>query len=355
MTGGGTSFKVHLVARGFVATKTATIVEGLDSAEPSGAGLADLTSFQRSSSYWRSVLSQIEFSYVPIRMSRRRNKSGGRTVRQSLEEYGRGIAGGLLFSLPLLYTMEVWRAGFATDPEVLLAYLGLTLVLLLAYNRYAGLRRDASWTEVAIDSVEEAGIGFVLSAVILYLLGQIDATMPWSEMLGKVIVESMTVAIGISVGTAQLGGESKDVGTSDNVGGHDEPDNPDTVAQLVLAFCGAILFAGNIAPTDEVVVIAVETSTVRLIGLLVLSLFISGVIMYYSGFIGADRYIRGKGMLFILGGTMACYATALAASALMLWFTHGFRGESMLMGVSQIIVLGFPASLGASAGRLLIQ
>jgi putative integral membrane protein (TIGR02587 family) len=288
-------------------------------------------------------------------MGRRQQSLGSRTVRQSLEEYGRGLAGGLLFSLPLLYTMEVWHAGFATSPGMLLAYLGLTLVLLLAYNRYAGLRRDASWTEVAIDSVEEAGLGIVLSAIVLYLVGQIDKGMPWSEILGKIIIESMTVAVGISVGSAQLGGESRDVGTSDGVGGNDDPKHPDTAAQLVFAFCGAILFAGNIAPTDEVMAIAMETSIPRLMGLSLLSMLISAVIMFYSGFIGADRIVRRGGVLFTLGGTMACYAVALAASALMLWFTHGFRDESMLMAVSQIIVLGFPASLGASAGRLLIQ
>lgn len=33
----------------------------------------------------------------------------------SLQEYARGIAGGLIFSLPLLYTMEVWWAGFITN------------------------------------------------------------------------------------------------------------------------------------------------------------------------------------------------------------------------------------------------
>jgi len=31
-----------------------------------------------------------------------------RSTAESLQEYGRGIAGGLMFSIPLLYTMEVW-------------------------------------------------------------------------------------------------------------------------------------------------------------------------------------------------------------------------------------------------------
>ena len=35
-----------------------------------------------------------------------------RTIAESLNEYGRRIAGGLMFSLPLIYTMEIWWVGF---------------------------------------------------------------------------------------------------------------------------------------------------------------------------------------------------------------------------------------------------
>ena len=42
------------------------------------------------------------------------------TIQESLSEYGRGIAGGFLFSLPLLFTMEVWQAGLTISPLRLL-------------------------------------------------------------------------------------------------------------------------------------------------------------------------------------------------------------------------------------------
>jgi len=54
-----------------------------------------------------------------------------RTVSQSLREYARGVAGGLLFSLPLLYTMEVWWAGFVAHPWRLALYVAGTFLLLL--------------------------------------------------------------------------------------------------------------------------------------------------------------------------------------------------------------------------------
>src|ERR687897_1375081 len=120
-----------------------------------------------------------------------------RTVNESLREYGRGVAGGLLFSLPLLYTMEVWHAGFTMPPHRQLVYVLLALVLLLGYNRYAGLHPDSTWAEVAIDSIEEMGIGLLLSAVVLLLLGRITPGQDLGEVVGRIVVEAVTVAIGV--------------------------------------------------------------------------------------------------------------------------------------------------------------
>ena len=82
-----------------------------------------------------------------------------------------------MFSLPLLYTMEMWWAGFTSQPERLLLYIAATFALLIGYNRYAGMRQDASWVEVAIDSVEEMGLGLVTAGLMLFLLGRITSEM----------------------------------------------------------------------------------------------------------------------------------------------------------------------------------
>ncbi|MBW3537739.1 MAG: TIGR02587 family membrane protein, partial [Actinobacteria bacterium] len=44
------------------------------------------------------------------------------------QDLARGIAGGLLFGVPLLYTMEVWWLGGTTSPPRMLVILGVTLV-----------------------------------------------------------------------------------------------------------------------------------------------------------------------------------------------------------------------------------
>ena len=292
--------------------------------------------------------------------------AAGRAPRASLEEYGRGIAGGLLFSLPLLYTMELWWAGFVAHPARLLLYVLSTFVLLLAYNRYAGLREGTSLSEVAIDSIEELGLGLVLSAFILWMLGRINFQTPPLEIMGQIIIEAMIVAIGISVGTAQLGADTGDSGStqcsnqSADEAQKDEPENQldeesNFLQQVVIAMCGAILIAANIGPTEEIVLIAVEASPSKLLFIALFSLALSVLILNFSGFRGAKQFVSHRGSFGIFCGAMITYAVAITASGAICWFFGRFDGASLEIISAQTIVLAFPATLGASAGRLLLQ
>jgi putative integral membrane protein (TIGR02587 family) len=287
---------------------------------------------------------------------KRDSRTDGRKqpVGQSLREYARGVAGGLLFSLPLLYTMEVWWAGFIARPLHLLFYFAAGFLLLFGYNRYAGLHEDASWLEVAFEAVEEMGLGLLLAAVFLWLLGQIDSEMPFPEILGKIVVEGVTAAIGVSVGSAQLGGNGEGEERHQGMSGRE---TPGILGQLVLAACGAVLFASNVAPTEEIVMIAFESSPEKILGLALLSLLLGGIILFSSGFRGSKRLApdEHRGAFTILSRTVVNYAVALVVSGFILWFFGRFDGVPVSMCAAQMIVLGVAASLGASAGRLLVQ
>jgi putative integral membrane protein (TIGR02587 family) len=287
----------------------------------------------------------------------RRAASDERTLDRALREYARGILGGLLFSLPLLYTMEVWWAGFIARPSVLLVYLLAGFLLLFGYNRYAGLHEDASWGDVAFEAVEEMGLGLLVSAGILWLTGQIDGGMPLAELLGKVVVEGVTAAIGVSVGAAQLGGNSGGgKGSTDGQGmrGRDDEESQGLPGQVVLGICGAVLFASNVAPTEEIVQIAAESTLWRMLGLALLSFVLGGVILFYSDFTGSKPLRFGDQLGTVLSLSVINYAVALAASAFILWFFGRFEGVSPIMGLAQTVTLGVASSLGASAGRLLL-
>ncbi|MBW4663668.1 MAG: TIGR02587 family membrane protein [Chroococcus sp. CMT-3BRIN-NPC107] len=279
-----------------------------------------------------------------------------RSIGRSLQEYLRGIAGGVMFSLPLLYTMEVWWAGFTMNPLRLLLYVLATFTLLLGYNRYAGLRCDFTTLEVAIDSVEEMGLGMAISAVVLWLLGQITTTMPGSEVAGKIIIESMTVAIGVSVGTAQLGGskDNGDTGMEDKL----TPfllENSDLMPQVAIATCGAVLFAANVAPTEEIIIIATQTTTFKLVGMAILSMVFGSLILFYSDFSGTQSFTKSRGIKTVFGSAVITYAIALLVSAAILWVFGRFDDTSAIVCLSETVVLGLAATLGASAGRILLQ
>lgn len=271
------------------------------------------------------------------------------TTAESLQEYGRGVGGGFLFSLPLLYTMEVWGASFTIPPgRLALAVLG-TLLLLCGYNLFAGLRHDSTISEVLIDSVEELGIGLALSAALLYALNRFPAEASTHEILALIVLEGLFVAIGVSVGTAQLSSS-----TDENAGGP-QGRHQTIWSEIVLAVCGAVLIAANIAPTEEIQQLASEMRTLQLVATMAVSMALAGALLFYSDFKGSGRFAGERPFLHVAHGSGITYAAALFASAALLWFFGRFAGHGAALNAAQTVVLGLPGTLGAAAGRLLLR
>lgn len=275
------------------------------------------------------------------------SRRGGPTTADSLREYARGLGGGLLFSLPLLFTMEIWQAAFTIPPLRLLAGLCGTFILLCGYNAFAGLRHDSSVFEVAIDSVEELGLGIATSAGFLALLGPLDDGLSLTEMLPKILLGGMFVAVGFSVGTAQLGIPTKDRG--ERQGRH-----AGLCSEIVLAGCGAFLIAANVAPTEEILLLGTSASLWQLLAMLAASLGIGALLLHHSHFLGSSRFAGSSRRDVLLGSVITC-GVALATAAALLWFFGRFEGHPLEVGVAQVLVLSMPATLGAAAGRLLLR
>jgi putative integral membrane protein (TIGR02587 family) len=290
-----------------------------------------------------------------ISAPRTATQARSRSIAKSFQEYARGVAGGLLFSLPMLYTMEVWWTGFSAHPWRMIVYVFATFGLLLGYNRYAGLRHDASMAEVAIDSVEEMGIGLVVAGVFLWLLGRVTFDMTADEIIGKIVTEAVVVAIGVSIGTAELGaGSAAEQGMADERPPREQPWRA-LLDQLALASCGAVLVAANVAPTEEILLLASSMGPPLLLAAVGTSLLLAATLLYFSHFTGAARFAEAKGAFAVLHGTAITYASALAASAVILWFFGRFAQHGLFLNLAQCVVLGIAGTLGASAGRLLLR
>ena len=282
--------------------------------------------------------------------------------RETLKEFGRGVIGGLLFSLPIIYTMEVWWTGFIATPGSLLIYVLITYLLLLGYNRYAGMKKDSSFSEICWESVEEIGIAFIVSFLFLLLIDRIDFGMSLDEIVGKVIVESMIVAIGISVGTAELGGDNGDDEKSDEdskkseskAADKDASENDDFfMKRIILAVCGSVLISSSVAPTDEIMLIAVSSNEIQLLLMILVSLLVTGTTVYFSDFKGASK--SGPPTFTVLWEIVTDYMIALIVSFAALWFFGRVQDHGLGIVIAQVIILGVPATIGASAGRLLIR
>lgn len=269
-----------------------------------------------------------------------------RKITDTAKEYGRGIVGGLLFSLPLLYTMEVWWTGFIASPEKLITLVAFTFLLLLGYNRHAGVRNDISPGDLFRESVEEIGLGFIVTFLFLLLINKVGFNMSFREIAGKVIVESMIVAIGISVGTSQLGKEKREVD------GEKKRKKDSTIEMTVLALCGGVLVSSSVAPTDEILKIAIVSSPLHLLFMVLLSLFLCAIILGAIDFKNTpstEQSLQKTVYLVIIS-----YIISLFSSFLMLWIFGRVSGNGIDIVVAQIIVLAVPAALGASAGRLIL-
>lgn len=281
--------------------------------------------------------------------------AGRRHSIAAIQEYSRGLLGGLIFSMPLLLTAEVWQAGFSASPGRLLAGLAGTFGLLLAYNAVAGIRHEHEPIEILIESIEELGLGMVVSFLVLAMLARIQFDMPPTEIAGQVVVAALTVAIGVSIGTAQLGGDTPRGDDREPAADDGPARRHDDVSIAVLSLCGAVVLAANVAPTEEVLLLGSTMTPAKLLAVVAASLALAAVTLFFSEFHGSRHLAAARALSTVLHACIVAYAMALLSSAVLLWFFGRFDAVAPAVIVGQTVVLAVPATLGAAAGRLLLR
>ena len=267
------------------------------------------------------------------------------TGRELILGLGRAFGGSLLFALPILMTMEMWRFGAVLSPLRIAAFVALTLPLLVALARTLGFRdsEGMAWGDLIADAFVAFGVGATTSAVVLALFGLADPSRSVSEIVGLIGIESVPASIGAAIARGQFG-------TGAAEGGSGSASYP---AEILLMAVGAGVFSFNIAPTEEVVLIAALAGPLRLGALAVLSMAIMHAIVYLLGFRGQHRSEASAWSVF-LGYTVAGYAVALVVALLLLWVFGRTDEASGVVVASQLVVLGFPGGLGAAAARLIL-
>ena len=269
----------------------------------------------------------------------------------------RATSGGLLFGIPLLFTMEVWWTGTLTASWALLLLIVVLYVPVLLMNKTAGFRatRDVRWRDAAADAVEAVALALVITTAMLVLIREINPDTPLGAGLGKVLYESVPFCLGVGVARHLMGGGTSS--DSEAAAGR-EDDSPttggSTVGDLGAALVGAVFVALSIAPTDEIPMIASALTPVWVLALMAASLVVSYAIVFVAGFSNQERRQQQQGALQRpITETAVCYLIALLAAFALLWmFQRGMRPWPDLL--TQTVVLGLPAAVGGAAGRLAI-
>ncbi len=282
-----------------------------------------------------------------------------RETQSQLKDYGRGLAGGLLFGLPLLLTQEVWYSGFILRPLHIAIFLTIHFVVLLGLVWVAGFKaeEERGLGALSFEAVETLGLALVETAVVLLIFGRLNAQMAMIEMVGKVTIAAIPVSIGVAIATSQMQAEQE----SPDGPGHGnrpqsrEPRRQRTSVRYMLVVGGAAYMAYNFAPVQEMTVIALSMTWLHQLALMALSLAVTFGLVFALEFKGGTREIRDGLLEQPWIETFVSYAISLVIAAGLLFFFGTWEPEDSLASlVNHAIVLGFPSSLGAAAGRLLL-
>lgn len=267
-------------------------------------------------------------------------------LKRSLRDYTRAVGGGLVIGLPLLYTMEVWFQGFILPWWKLLLLLAVAFVIVLGYNGVAGFRRERSPMELAIDSVSTIGLGIAVAFVALLVLGRIDAHTSLRDAAGKVVLESIPVAFGASVAATQLGSREQ-TGTTERT--------TTALARILVGAGGALLFALNVAPTEEILILGTDPSPAVLLLVIAASLVLTMALVFYADFGGRRRKRTDDLLDQPVTETITSYAASIGVALLLLWAFERTDGASPNAIAGMTVMLALVASVGAAIARLLIE
>ena len=267
----------------------------------------------------------------------------------------RALSGGLLFGIPLLYTMEVWWVGTETEASRVFGVLLLTFLPVWFLNRTSGFRqgKDVKLVDAFMDSIETVALGLLASAAFLALLKEVTLDTPMNEAIGKIVFEATPFGIGIALAHHFLRRGRVD---DDDDGSESKAKTPlqATIADIGATLIGAIFIAFNIAPTVEVPMIASALGPYSLVVVMVVSLVVSFCIVFVAGFSDQESRQSQEGLFQRpITETVACSFLALLASGVMTWYFQRLdAGAPWQETLSHIVVLGLPASVGGAAGRL---
>lgn len=263
----------------------------------------------------------------------------------------RGLAGALLFALPMFMTMEMWEVALYANPArlLLLCLLNLPLLFGLAYR--IGFERSVDWRQAGRDGIIAYALGIVLSATILWLFGLMNSDTAFTHKVAMVAFQAVPASMGALLGRSQLGmrSDKKDQEEGEYQG------ESGYFNELFMMVVGALFLAFNIAPTEEVILIGYKVSPFQTLMIVLSSIMIMHAFVYSIHFKGGHQAPEGAPWWNVfIRFTIPGYVLAFMTSTYALWTFERLDGSSISQMVTAIVVLTLPAALGAASARLVL-
>ena len=254
------------------------------------------------------------------------------------------FGGALLFSIPLLMTMEMWWLGFYMDRFRLALFLAVAFLMIVALSYFEG--GEATFKIEVLDALIACATGYTVATVMLLLLGIIKSGMSADEIIGKLTLLAIPCSIGAILARRQLEAEETKKEARRREG---------YLAKTFLMGVGAIFLAFQLAPTEEIVLIGYmmtgwHAAALAIVSLCIMQAFLCSIerrpqVPIFSASFFWDIFLRF---------TIVGYTLALMLSLYVLWTFGRLDGIAAVDIVRSTLVLGFPAALGASAARLIL-
>jgi putative integral membrane protein (TIGR02587 family) len=287
---------------------------------------------------------------------RRRDEVESGSWRDEMTDFLRAVSGGFIFAIPLIYTLETWAIGAVAELWKLLLFLALAFLigLALATSRSGGFKEETSRLATIEQAVDVVAVGLIGAGVVLLVLNRIAPGDPLEVVAGKVILLAVPIAIGASVANAIFGPHGERGRQGDEENDQQETSWQAFRADVGATVVGAVILALAIAPTDEIPLLAAELDVAHELALIGLSLLLSYVIVFASGY-GTGQHEQPGPFQSPLTETVFAYAVSLLIALASLYLFDRIEPDDPLGHVvSMVLVLGLPASIGGAAGRLVV-
>lgn len=265
-----------------------------------------------------------------------------------LTAFARAFAGAAIFGIPLVFTMEMWWIGESLSLTYLLILFALGFMANVGLDYVAGFRDGHSLGIAIEEAIDALAVGVITATVLLFGINQLRLTDSIDQGLGMVILLSLPLSLGASVAREVFEGR-----TSAN----DDSASPlskwqGLFSDIVATVIGGVFVGLSISPTEEVEMIAAGLRWTHLFVLIGISLLLSYLIVFASGF---DEASPPGLMQHPLSETVLSYVISLLVAFMLLMVLERISmADPFHEMLWQSVVLAVPVSIGGAAGRLVI-